>query len=244
MKRNLSIIVTLFVIAGCKKSNQEILQTSTPSSDTSFINAKNGSGGSGGSTGLISSIGGAFRLIGGNSDSIQVNFSQPAPASGWALSLRSSDPSIQLPSTVVAPAGAFIIHPALTSSVIPASKNVTITATLGTESKSFVLKVFPLHYRAFAAPKLQSPGNGAGFKSRIQVKFTWTDDVNAYYHDLQISADPTFSSTTMDEVYLNDPIWAQSYFNGLGKRYWRVRYIDASGAPGPWSQANWFEIKQ
>lgn len=68
-------------------------------------------------------------------------------------------------------------------------------------------------------------------------------NVNAYYHGIQISDDPTFSNVPILEVYLNDPLWAASYFNGLGKRYWRVRYIDASNTAGPWSAVRNFEIK-
>ena len=242
MKRTLSILLALFIMAGCKKNNKEILQSISSTDSTTLISAKGGGGGVN-PTGMISFIGGAFRLIGGNSDSIQVNFTQAAPAQGLTVSLTSSDPAVQLPATFFVPAGEYIIHPHLTSSLISASKNVTITVTLGAESKSFVLKVFPLHYRFSTSPKLQSPGNGSGFKNRMQVKFTWTDDPNAYYHDIQISDDPSFTHGTMDEVYLNDPIWGQSYFNGLGKRYWRVRFTDGNGTPGPWSVTNWFEVK-
>ena len=214
--------------------------------------ARDGSGGSGSgsgsggstttSTGLISAIGGAYRLIGGNNDSIQVNFTQPAPAQGWTVSFTTSDASVRLPATYFVPAGAYIIHVPLTSSVITSSKNETITVKLGAETKSYVLKVFPLHY-SFPAPQLQSPGNGTGVKNRIQLKFQWSGNVNAYYHDIQVSDNTSFINPML-EVYLNDPIWAASYFNGLGRRYWRVRHIDGSGTPGPWSAVNWFEVKQ
>src|ERR1700712_3551412 len=116
MKRTLSIFFALFIFASCQK-NKDILQPSS-STQSSGVSAKGGTGGGGGgaTTGLISSIGGAFRLIGGNSDSIQVNFTQPAPATGLIVNLTSSDPSVQLPATFTVPAGEYIIHPQLTSS--------------------------------------------------------------------------------------------------------------------------------
>jgi hypothetical protein len=62
-------------------------------------------------------------------------------------------------------------------------------------------------------------------------------------HDIQISENSSFGGTPMLEVYLNDPVWAASYFNGLGIRYWRVRYIDASGGFGAWSAVRSFELR-
>lgn len=204
--------------------------------------AKGGGGGGSTITGPISFVGGTFKLVGGNSDSIQINLTQTAPA-GWVLALSSNDPAFRVPSSFPVPQGAFVVHVPITSSIIASTKTITVTATLlGQSVSSSPFKIFPLHY-SFPAPQLQSPGNGSGFKNRLQVKFTWSDNVNAYYHDLQISDTPTFNSTYLDEVYVDNPIWAQSYFNGLGKRYWRVRYIDGSGTPGPWSPINGFEIK-
>ena len=117
-----------------------------------------------------------------------------------------------------------------------------IKASLAGQTKaSPTFQVFPLHY-TFTDPQLQSPGNGAAFRNRIAIKFTWSDDGNAYFHHLQISDSPSFNSTYLDEVLADDPIWAQSYFNGVGIKYWRVRYLDGSGAAGPWSQTGSFEI--
>lgn len=235
----------IFVLAvACTKQHELIsLATSATPADISTTSKGSGSGGGGNqTTALLSFIGGASRLIGGDNDSIQVNFTQPAPAGGWTVSFTTSDPSVRLPASYPVSAGQYFIHVPLTSTVTTIAKVVTITVKLNAESKSNTVKVFPLHY-SFPAPQLQSPGEGAGFKNRILVKFTWSDNINAYYHDIQVSDDRTFSNTPMLEVYLNDPIWAASYFNGLGKRYWRVRYVDSSGNFGPWSDIRSFEIK-
>lgn len=241
---------SLILLTSCEKDirgnqNENASNTTLQLSSTSASTSKgSGSGGGGATTaGFISFVGGTFKLIGGNADSIQINMTQPAPAGGWVLNLSSSTPSFQIPATFLVPAGVSIVHVPVTSSEITSTKSVTITAKLLGQTKSSPsFDMFPLH-ATFPAPKPGSPGNGAGFKNRLQVKFSWSDNANAYYQDLQISDHPSFAGSYLDEVYLDDPIWAQSYFNGLGRRYWRVRYIDGSGAPGPWSEVRNFEIK-
>ncbi len=238
MKHYSILFVAAAVIIGASACRKNIEATVPASALANTNTANNSSGsGSGGSntTGFLQSVisGSASRLISANSDSIWVSFTQ-ASLAGWVLKLSSNDPSVHVPATYAVPQGSFNVHPPVTSSVISSSKSVTITVTLGTETKSTTLKVFPITYN-FPAPQLQSPGNGAGFKNRIQVKFTWSDNANAYHHDIQISDNAAFNNTPILEVYTDNPIWAASYFNGLGMRYWRVRYIDASGNFGPWS---------
>lgn len=245
MKR-LSILLTatgLLLLISCEKGIVHNDAASSSSAPTALLRGGNNGGGGTTTNGLISSVSGVFKLIGGNSDSIQINLTQAAPA-GCVLSLSSSsDRTLQVPSTFLIPQGTFFVHIPVTSRVITSNTSVTITATLNGQTKSSApFDVFPLH-ATFPAPKLQSPGNGAGFKNRLLVKFTWVDNADAYYHDIQISDSPRFGVASIHEAYLDDPIWAASYFNGLGKRYWRVRYIDASGTPGPWSEAWNFEIK-
>lgn len=239
---------SLLLLTSCQKDikrnqNENTSNSALQLSPASALTSKESGGGGTTTTGFISFVGGTFKLIGGNADSIQINMTQPAPAGGWVLNLSSSTPSFQIPATFTVPAGVSIVHVPVTSSEITSTKSVTITAKLLGQTKSSPsFDVFPLH-ATFPAPALGSPGNGAGFKNRLQVKFSWSDHANAYYQDLQISDHASFASSYLDEVYLDDPIWAQSYFNGLGKRYWRVRYIDGSGTPGPWSGVRNFEIK-
>lgn len=237
---SLLLFITV-VAAGCQKNNDLIQQQLQ---DLARPASKGGGGGGGNTTTFLQNVlsGTASRLAGGSSDSIFVSFTQPSPA-GWVLKLTSSDATtVKVPATYTVPQGVYNVSPPVISSPVASSKLVTVTVALGTESKSTTLKVFPTSFN-FPAPQLQFPGNGSGFKSRIQVKFTWSDNANAFYHDIQISDDPAFSNTPMLEVYTNDPIWAASYFNGFGKRYWRVRYVDAGLHFGPWSAVRNFEIK-
>jgi hypothetical protein len=241
MKFALFFCCFLILLVSCEKQGN-VFSVGSDTTQNILPQLKKGGGGTTPVPGPISFVGGAYRLIGGNSDSIQINLTQTA-GPGWVLSLSSNDPNVQVPAAFAVPAGALYVHVPITSSVISSSRNVIITATLqGQTMTSLPFKVFPLHV-SFPAPQLQSPGNGSGFKNRIQVKFAWSDNANAYYHDIQISDNSSFGGTPMLEVYLNDPVWAASYFNGLGIRYWRVRYIDASGGFGPWSAVRSFEIR-
>ncbi|MGB8191075.1 MAG: hypothetical protein WCF67_04105, partial [Chitinophagaceae bacterium] len=232
-------------LISCKKESPVTGQQAPVNELVSGSGSGNGGGGGGGgtTTGFLQNIfpGLAYRLVAGNSSSVFVSFTQPSQA-GWILKLASNNPNVQIPATYAVPAGVFNVEPPITSSPVTNSQMVTISVTLGAQTKSTTFKIFPAT-AAFPAPQLQSPGDRAGFKNRIQVKFTWSDNANAYYHDIQISDNPQFNGTPMAEVYLNDPIWAASYFNGLGVRYWRVRYVDASGNFGPWSTIRSFEIK-
>lgn len=244
--RHLLFCSLLLLLFSCTKeikdasSSQALSQTSATQAP---LSKGGGSGGGTTTTGFLQNVlpSNAYRLVSGNNSNFFVSFTQTAP-SGWVLNLSSNDPSVKVPATFAVPAGAFNVEPPITSSTISTAKQVTISVSLLGQTKSTTFKIFPAA-ATFSAPQLQSPGDRAGFKSRIQIKFTWSDNSNAYYHDLQISDSPTFTSSYLDEVYLNDPIWGQSYFNGLGKRYWRVRYIDASNNPGPWSAVKSFEIK-
>ena len=172
MKLQFSLFACLVILLSACTKDHTFPTSDTNPSPMPSISGNGSSGGGGGTqpTGLISFVGGAYRVIGGNNDSIQVNFTQPAPATGWTVTLTTSDTSVKLPPTFFVSAGSYIIQIPLSSSTITSAKNVTITVKLNTETRNYVLKVFPLHF-VFPTPNLQSPGNGAGFKNRIQVKF-------------------------------------------------------------------------
>jgi len=91
------------------------------------------------------------------------------------------------------------------------------TVKLLSQTKTTVLKVFPLT-ATFPKPVLQSPGDGAGINFRIQVKFDWNDNINAYYSHFQISIDKAFTNL-ITNILLDQSVWGQSYFNGTGTRY-------------------------
>lgn|GEM_PF-6647811 len=232
-------VLSLVILSAC---NKEPVTTST-------INSKpkadgSGKGGGNTTTGLIQSVlsGNAARLIAGTTDSIWVSFTQPAPPGGWVLNLTSSNPgAAQVASTHVVPAGQRSAQPHVTGGQITNATTATITVRLNTETKSTTIKVFPLT-ATFPAPPLQSPGNNKTFKPREIVDFTWAGNNNAYYYQLQIANNSSFTNPETD-LLLNDPFWRQSAFSGL-TLYWRVRYVAAGGGSGPWSEVRTFSIKQ
>lgn len=229
MKRYAFFILMIIGSFSCSKKNDI---TALSSSQTS--NSKGGGGNN--NNGFLQSVlsGTASRLISTKTDSILISFNQMAPAGGWTLQLISSDPSaVQIAPTYFVPQGAFVVHPLVTGDNVANAKNVTITVKLLSQTKTTVLKVFPLT-ASFPAPQLLSPGNGSGINFRTQVKFDWNDNNNAYYYHLQISTDKAFADLITD-IETDQSVWGQSYFNGTGTRYWRVAFVDASGNPGPWS---------
>lgn len=233
---------TLMIIASfsCSKKNDI-----TALSSSQINNSKGGgNGGGNNNNGFIQSVisGTASRLISTKTDSILVSFTQAAPAGGWTLQLTSSDPSaVQIAPAYFVPEGSFTVFPPVTAGNVANAKNVTITVKLLSQTKTTTLKVFPLT-AAFPAPQLQSPGNGAGINFRIQVKFDWNDNNNAYYYHLQISTDKAFTDLVTD-IETDQSIWGQSYFNGTGTRYWRVAFVDAGGNLGLWSEIRNFVEK-
>jgi hypothetical protein len=253
MKQLFTLLICFaFALNACKKNSDEVTNLSKPS--TNSFQAKSsgsgsggsggGSGGGGNTTGFIQSVlsGTASRLVSGNTDSIYITFTQPAPAAGWTLVVTTSDPAVQAPSTVFVPAGSTNVRMHVTGGTLASAKSVTVNVQLGSQTKSTTLKVFPLTYSAFPAPSLQSPGNGSKFNYHIMITFQWSANVNAYNSELQFGFSPSFSPTEYVLIF-DRTNWPGDYFDGTGVRYWRVRYLDASGNPGPWSAIRNFEVK-
>ena len=92
-----------------------------------------------------------------------------------------------------------------------------------------------------AAAALLSPDNGSAFSSKEMISFKWAANPNAYYSQLQISATPSFGTLIYD-FYVEGTTYPANYFNDAGNRYWRVRYVDALGNAGPWSQVRKFVV--
>ena len=220
---------TVFIFS-CSKENDELI-----SSYQNSVAKGGGSGGGGGgngggnntnpSAGLQSVLSGsAFRHVSGNTDSIFVSN------------------VVQVPATYPVPAGVLSMYIPFTSSVVANSLNVTFNVSLLSQTKSTTIKVFP-RTATFAAPNLQSPGNGAGFSNRTIINFTSNSQANAFYYQIQIDDNTAFTHPETD-VQLNDPLWRQSAFSSYGTHYWRMRFVDASGNCGPWSATRNFLIRQ
>jgi hypothetical protein len=242
----LFIILLSSALSACKKHCDNIANV-TPNNSAHEPKASGSGGGGGGGgnpTGFIQNVlsGTASRLIGTKTDSIYINFTQPAPAGGWTLQLTSSNASaISVSSTLFLAPGQTNIRAYVTGGSIANAANVTISVKLGAQTKTTNLKVFPLT-ATFPAPQLQSPGNGSNVKAQILVLFDWNDNNNAYYNDIQMAYDPAFTNLVFN-LWVDNSQYPTDGFNGTGWRYWRVRYRDASQNPGPWSVTRSLEVK-
>lgn len=244
MKRMHSLLLLgiagLSILVSCKKEQSDV----TPSPVKSpYSTAKGGSGGGGSTTtGPLQNVlsGSAARHVSGGHDSIFVSFGQPAPA-GWVLSVSSSNAAVTVPATYAVPQGAFNVYVPFSSTTVANTISVSISVSLGGQTKSTSISVFP-RTATFPAPVLQSPSSGTQLKNRTIGTFTSNTNANAFYYQLQISSVSNFSTTELD-VLLDTPLWRQSAFNAYGIHYWRMRFVDGSGNGGPWSSIRTFDVQ-
>lgn len=83
---------------------------------------------------------------------------------------------------------------------------------------------------------------GSSSKFGLNLLFDWNDHNNAWYHDLQISLSATFEPMWL-EIGFPDSFYTTNYLASNKTHYWRVRLVDASGNPGPWSEVRNFFVK-
>lgn len=237
---NLLFFCTLLSITACQKEALPEASQSVPS--TAVKERASGNGGGGNQSGFIQNV---FPqesvMVGGNPSELLVSFTQPAPAGGWTLTITSNNPALQVPATFFVPAGAFVVHPPITTSAVTNAVVATFSVKLGAQTKSNSIKLFPAT-PTFPPPSLLSPGNGANFKERQQILFDWNDNNNAWYSHIQWSESPDFTTIhqqtgTPNSFELIDGFGANKTY------YWRVRFVDASENPGPWSQVRSIKIK-
>lgn len=237
----------LILVAACKKE----VNHPRPGSVSAVSSLPGASGNASGSssdgskksTGFLNSVltGVAWRLAAGSSDSILVTFTQPAPAGEWTLNIQTSDPALQMPAAFPVPEGATFVYVPVSGAPVTDAILVTFSVTLFSQTMTNTIKVFP-QTAIFPPPDLKSPSKGARIKAGTLIKFSWTSNDNAWFNQLQISNDEAFTLPAID-ILLDDPFWAASISVGSGIRYWRVRYVDASGNPGPWSKVRSFELR-
>ena len=97
MKQLFLLLAACSILFSCQKNGKDLSTNNATAPGQSGPANKNANPSN--SAGFISFVGGVFKLIGGNSDSIQISMTQAAPLAGWTISLASSDPAVQVPAT-------------------------------------------------------------------------------------------------------------------------------------------------
>src|SRR5688500_2767845 len=103
-----------------------------------------------------------------------------------------------------------------------------------------LLLVNALH--ALTAPTLLSPAhNEVGYVE--QPNFSWAPVVDAFAYEIQVAAIHDFSASIVAsgtvEIPRFVPLAPLAQFN----RFWRVRALDGSGTPGPWSSTFVYKLQ-
>ncbi|MCU1378889.1 MAG: hypothetical protein JWN29_1872 [Acidimicrobiales bacterium] len=94
---------------------------------------------------------------------------------------------------------------------------------------------------SLGAPALVGPAVDARFNAGQTIVFDWSDVAAAASYTIQIDDQDTFSSPTV-----NQSVAASTYSRSTlpaARMWWRVRAVDASGAPGAWSSLRRFEVR-
>ena len=184
-----------------------------------------------------------------------VTIPSPAPASGVLVNLGSRVPSsASVPPSITVPAGATSASFTITtftgfpnSTTCPRLDAYTSTDILetqicvvtgGTADTSTSTSPSP----SLVAPTLTAPSADQRFTAGSTVAFDWSDVAGAASYELQIDDTDKFSAP----LVLDRTVTASQFSAGglpTETMFWRVRAISSTGATGPWSAVQRFELK-
>ncbi len=188
-------------------------------------------------------------VVGGNKATGTVTLTSAAPSGGAVVTLSSANSSVAaVPVSVTVAAGASSVTFTVTTSAVTANTSVVITASYGGVTRTTTLTVTPASTTPppssdpLPAPSLVSPAADARFSPGASITFDWTDISGAAGYTIQIDDSENFSSPLVNQATTA----SQFTTNKLPtvRMWWRVRANSASGAPGNWSSARRFEVKQ
>jgi Beta-propeller repeat len=110
------------------------------------------------------------------------------------------------------------------------------------EVRTITVQSTPPPSGPLSAPSLVSPASDARFSSGQSVAFDWGDVAGAATYTIQVDDSQSFSSPRVADRTL---AFSQVTLSGLPSRrmWWRVRANDGAGAPGAWSAARRFEVR-
>jgi hypothetical protein len=182
-------------------------------------------------------------VVGGNASTGTVTLTSAAPTGGAPVSLSSSNAGVaSLPAAVAVAAGATSATFTVTTTTVAAVTPVTISAAYNGVTRTATLTVAPAGSGPLPAPSLLSPANGARFPPGQSITFDWSDVAGASSYTIQVDDGETFSAPLL----VNETVGASQFTASTlptRRMCWRVRANDSSGAPGTWSGARRFELK-
>jgi len=171
-------------------------------------------------------------LVGGASSTGTVTLSSAAPGGGLAVTLTSSNAAATVPASVTVAAGATNATFTAATTMVTAQTAVTITITASAAgvSRTATLTVNPAASGTLPAPSLVSPASDERFNAGQTIVFDWSDVAGAASYIIQIDDQDTFSSPIVDRT-----VTASTHSTTLPttRMWWRVRAVNASGAPAP-----------
>ena len=179
-------------------------------------------------------------VVGGNSITVTVTLSAPAPTGGAVVSLSDNSSTIAVPASVTVPAGATTATFTVTTSTVTTSTSATISTTYAGVTQTVVLSVnsaAPAPPPVPAAPSLISPADSA--TAAQPITFDWSDVANAVTYEIQIDDSSTITAPFRANQTVNV---SQVTITGLPAQrlWWRVRAINAAGVAGPFSSTRRF----
>jgi hypothetical protein len=183
-------------------------------------------------------------VVGGGTAKGTITLTGGAPSGGAVVNLSSANPLVAaVPASVTVAAGTSTATFTINTSAVAANTSVTVTATYGGVSRTTTLTVTPASTGSLPAPALVSPTADARFSPGASITFDWTDVSGAASYTIQIDNDNSFAAP---QIVSRDTTASQFTTNTLptSTMWWRARANSASGAPGSWSPARRFEVKQ
>jgi hypothetical protein len=161
------------------------------------------------------------RVIGGTISTGRVVLSEPAPSGGVEIALSSSNQAAMIPASVTIAAGDTTATFAVTTLAVPASTEVTITATYANATQTALLTLMPAQNSLWdnaAAPRYSTAGDG----SAIEVGIKFRSDVAGNITGLRFYKDASNTGTHYAHLWTIDgTLLAEVAFSGETASGWQ-----------------------
>ncbi|MFD0993739.1 reprolysin-like metallopeptidase [Tenacibaculum geojense] len=114
-----------------------------------------------------------------------------------------------------------------TQNINTGNYNISLVGTSGTitNSESVFLNVYDNN---FEVPTLTSPNNNSNNIS-LQPEFSWVNDVNAQFYEIQVATDSNFTNVIIADTSLNNQFTPSLALQNSTTYYWRIKPINDCG---------------